>query len=308
MVELINNNEEEKKDLLIINSKYIDKEFVNNAILKNIKNKYYSRDYKPTEEELKNINESLEECYELEIRKLYRTMNAKKAFELYGEKVVIKMMMKMDGYSEKFSNIEIEMDVTEEELDRFIKYSYDREEDMKPCDDEMTTRKFLKLCRLCYDVAPEYPFPKDVSDFYVYSHMKGGNLDHEYTHALSEKVDIDSANDFVEYHHIGYHTEELKFGGPCIWFSHYNNPFKGKILWTAHFYGKGEKEWRTIKMYLALRDKGYPVSISEPEKVIRGYLMSSKIYSRDSWYGHKHYVKSAEEALKLAKKLTEKGE
>ena len=300
-------NNNETKELLVVNSKYIDKKFLDTAISEMIKNRYYSDEHKLSPEEMQSIKVSLNDCYVILIRKLYRTNDIKKTYDQYGEKNVIDMMMKMDNYTDMFSKIEIEMDVTEEELERFIKYSYDKEEDMKPCEDEMTGRKFLKLCRLCHEVAPEYPFPKEVSDFFVYSTMKGGNLEHEYYHILSDEVDIDSPQDFVNYHNIGYHTEELKFGGPCIWFSHYNNPFLGKILWTAHFYGKGEEPWRTIKMYLALRDKGYPITISEPERVIENYLRSSKIY-RYSWYTQKYYVKSAKEAIEMANRLNEGGQ
>ncbi|MBR1453117.1 MAG: hypothetical protein IJ593_00500 [Lachnospiraceae bacterium] len=299
--------------LLLVNSKYMNQNIVNKNIDNMIHSSLYSYEYEGLTEKEKNelVSEkriALEECFTITAIKLFREINIKKAFDTYGEKKVVEQVLRMDNYYERFSKIEIEMDITDEELDRFIKYSYDKEENMKPYDDEMTGRKFLKLCRLCYDAAPKYPFPKDVSDFYVYSSMKGGNLEHEYYHVLSEEIDIDSPKDFVKYHNCGYHTEELKFGGPCISFTHHNIFQRGKNRWTAHFYGKSEKEWRTIKMYLALRDNGYPVEILEPEKVISGYLTSSKIYSRDSWYGHKHYVKSAEEAIKLAKKLNEKGE
>ena len=57
-------------------------------------------------------------------------------------------------------------------------------------------------------------------------------------------------------------------------------------------------------MYLALRDKGYPITISEPERVIEDYLRSSKIY-RYSWSTQKYYVKSAKEAIEMANRLNE---
>ena len=297
---------ERSKKLKVVNSKYIDHDFLDREISNIIEHGHYLSDYKPDAEELKSIKSSLDGYFELEIRKLYRTMSAEKAFKLHGEENVMAMLARMYRFEEKFYDIEIEMDVTEEELDRFIEYSYDREEDLKFCDDEMTGNKFLKLCRLCYDSAPKYPFPKDVSDFYVYTHMKGGNLDHEYYHVLSEDIDMDSPSDFVKYHHFGYHTEELKFGGPCIGFRH---PFekKSRYKWQAYFYQKGEDPWRAIKMYLALRDKGYPVTILEPEGTIRDYLMSSKVYGRSGWRAYRHYVKSAEEAIKLADELEKKG-
>lgn len=299
---------ERDKKLKVINSKYIDHEFLNRTMSETMKSEHYFGDYKPSAEELERMKKGLDERFGLEIRKLYRTMTVEKAFQLYGEENVMAMLARMYGFTTKYSDITIEMEVTEEELDRFIKYSYDREEDMDYCDDEMTGNKFLKLCRLCYDSAPRYPFPKDVSDFYVYAHMKGGNLDHEYYHVLSEDIDMDSPSDFVKYHHFGYHTEELEFGGPCIGFTHYTDPFGDKIKckWKAYFYRKGVEPWRAIKMYLALRDKGYPITILEPEDTICQYLMSSRKYRRAGYFGNKYFVKSAEEAIKLVDELEKK--
>lgn len=170
--------------------------------------------------------------------------------------------------------------ITPEELEEFkilaTQADAMSEEELSKNAPLLTTRTYLEMCRTVYDVTYDWKYPDDISTAYLFCEARLSSYQEEYNHGILG-IDWDSPEQFAQRYFSSYHREELGFGGPsidildesaCIGEKLYTRPeVYGR--WTGHiycrFYDK-ESISEAVKIYIALRRKGYPIYFGECDK------------------------------------------
>lgn len=304
-----------EKKYLILDSKYFGEDYLKTKIDEEIDRKRYRlfSDYDENKEadeqsNIIKIKDGLEEYFERIMHQQYMSDDVKNVFQKYGEKNVIDFIKVIEEYEKKYENVRIRTIVTEDEIEEFLNNIKDFK--LTPTIEPLNTKTFLKICRICFDAAPIKIYPKGVSDFYVYKDEKGGSFS-EYITVLDPKCYEDD-KEFISNYPVGaYHFEELIFGGPCLSLHpctigiNIDNTIKAVRAWTGNFYSRtydGETCGRTIKMYNALRQNGYPIIFDDPYVTLDSYLGSIP----DNSLGIKYY-NSVEEAISAINKKSGEG-
>ena len=299
---------------LIINSKYFGEKYLKKIIDRNVDyakgELFFSESaYSDVDANIVKIKDEIEEKFEKFMYAQYMEADVNKVFKKYGEEEVINYLKTIADYSHKYSNVRIRTRVSEDEIEEFLNYikDYELEKIIAP----LNAKEFLKICRICYDAAPLYVFPKGISDYFVYKTERGTSF-HEDGSVLTPEF-YENDEEFIDHYGFSsYHFEELRFGGPCMRLEGrviHNFPFdeKGdlcdetkwsnKTMWNGSFYSKtydAETCGRAIKMYNALRRKGYPIVYFDPYKTLDNYL--GHRFDEDR-YGYK-YFDTVDDAIK----------
>jgi len=137
----------------------------------------------------------------------------------------------------------------------------------------LTTRTYLEMCRIVYDVTYDRKYPKDISTAYLFCEARMFGYQHEYDYGILG-TDWDSPEEFARAFDASYHEEEMYFGGPNLYIydesarlsSHACTVPKKYAQWTGNIYVRGD-EWVAVKMFVVLRKANYPVYFPEYKEV-----------------------------------------
>lgn len=142
----------------------------------------------------------------------------------------------------------------------------------------LTTRTYLEMCRVAYDAAADWEYPEDTPTEELFCRARLFDLQHEYDYGILG-CDWDSPEEFACRFCVSYHNEELFFGGPSLYISDesakvgehaYTWPERyGQ--WTGCMWCKPyftERISKAIRMYIALRKKGYPVYFHKYKEIL----------------------------------------
>ncbi|MBR1455010.1 MAG: hypothetical protein IJ593_10290 [Lachnospiraceae bacterium] len=287
----------------IINSQYFDKEFIDNCIeiwIYNSDNELFSKTRdESNEKKIEIAKNEIETAFAKRIGRQYMSEDIEYVYNKYGEQNVIKFIQNLIDFNSKYGDVRIRTILSEEEIEEFLNYAKDN--DVKPSTIPMNAKNFLKMCRICYDAAPVKLYPKGISDYYIYQDERGSAFHEDST--VLDKDCYEDDNKFLEKYPGGaYHFEEIRFGGPSIYIkpkSYHKKSGKKYVnvrTWTASFSGKTCEDGRSIKMFIALRRKKYPIIVDEPEEMLYSYLGSDL----DNSLGYK-YFNGIDEAKKYVK-------
>ena len=164
--------------------------------------------------------------------------------------------------------------ISPEELDKFRKLAAETDkipkEQLSETAPILTVNSYLKMCRIVYDAATLWKYPDDISTEFLLSKARLMN-------SVFYGIDRDSPEEFARSYYTRYHHEELWFGSPDLNITDesarsgpgYTMP---KIFgkWTGSVYCNGFSHtdlFRGVKMYIALRENGYPVYCSNYKKI-----------------------------------------
>lgn len=143
----------------------------------------------------------------------------------------------------------------------------------------LTTNEFLKMARVLYDAAENPPWPEEISTTYLYCYNRMEGFSDERIF----KTGWDDPKQFASKYRGLYHPEELWFGGPHFYIKDLkeydekgyqsklpetNSPWTATIAADAYFQ---RETYRGIKMFIALREHGYPVYFYEYEKAYKAF-------------------------------------
>ncbi len=129
----------------------------------------------------------------------------------------------------------------------------------------LTTRSFLKMCRLVYDATTIWQYPPETSTALLFCEERMCSFEAEHDEGILG-VDWDDPKQFAQAYGSSYHPEELWFGGTPFYIHDetarksdncYAIP-EAYTQWTGYVWC-GLDLYQTVKMYLALRKNGYPV-------------------------------------------------
>ena len=171
--------------------------------------------------------------------------------------------------------------ITPQELEEFRKLATEAEkiskEEFAKTSPLLTTRKYLNMCRIAYDTAFDWKYPEDISTPYLFCEARMLGFNHEYNKGILG-VDWDSPEKFALKFSCSYHSEELRFGGPKFYINDesarmgtygYTLP-KTYGQWTGWICCDSDDKrsrYEAIKMYIALRRKGYPIYFSNYNEI-----------------------------------------
>ena len=136
----------------------------------------------------------------------------------------------------------------------------------------LTKRAYLDMCRVAYDAIYGDKYPPDVSTAYIFCDARMLSFEHEYKRGILG-ADWDSPEQFAEKFSCSYHDEELEFGGLTLVIHDesaliseglYTSPTAYKA-WTGYIHcdpWDTELMCKSIKAYIALRRKQYPIYFS----------------------------------------------
>lgn len=169
--------------------------------------------------------------------------------------------------------------LSREELDEFKRLAGETaavpKDELAKTAPPLTTRSFLELCALVYEAASLEDISSiPIKELYCQNKLIG------MSEARFLKAAPDSPSDFAAGYNATYHNEELWFGGPKLYINEerardpigcYTHPdeykeWTGRVCLTM-IRGNERNLFRGVKMYNALRKRGYPVYFSEYEKV-----------------------------------------
>ncbi len=128
----------------------------------------------------------------------------------------------------------------------------------------LTTRSYLDMCRVVYDATEKemWNYPDDISTGYLFCSKRIWDYGHEYNYGILG-FNWDSPEEFKDKLMHTYHYEELWFGGPDLLIDFIDDKWIGTVC------GKNNDKkdlMRSIRMYVALRKKNYPVYYSRYEE------------------------------------------
>lgn len=143
---------------------------------------------------------------------------------------------------------------------------------------ELTIKDFFKLYRDCYESAPSHIYPKEASDYFVYSHENKFNYVDDY-YIINELKSINYLRDWensklAHYERTTYVHGNFDYKIDAKMYQlnkglHlYRNKENG--IWTLIFRGWINACIRTIKQYISLREMGYNLAI-DSDKVLEYY-------------------------------------
>ena len=173
--------------------------------------------------------------------------------------------------------------ISVEELDEFTRLA--SETDKIPVDKlsktatPLTGRSFFEMLRVGFDAAKIWDYPPDTSTAFLYSEARFlSNSD-----PIKLLKDPDSIEAFASSYQVLYHNEEIWFGGPGIVIHDETARSGGAYTctykyteWTGRVYSERLpdiiKLYKAIKMYIALRNAGYPVYYSRADEDKKDYL------------------------------------
>ena len=132
----------------------------------------------------------------------------------------------------------------------------------------LTVNSYLEMCRIVYDAAAIWKYPEDISTEFLFCDARMWSYEHEYNEGILG-IDRDSPEKFAKTFYTSYHCEELWFGGPKF-YMHDESAHLGRNLWgIPKVFGKWTGKiycdendgdiYKAVKMYIALREKEYPV-------------------------------------------------
>jgi len=148
----------------------------------------------------------------------------------------------------------------------------------------LTLRSYLDMCRVAYDAMYDNKYPADISTSYIFCDARMLSFEHEYDHGIFG-AGWDSPKKFCLNFECSYHNEELEFGGLKLYIRDESARLSEGIYtspntfsrWTGRIYSD---DWNTelmvksIKAYIALRKKQYPIYFSNLDKV---YVAAQKL-------------------------------
>ncbi|MBR1453116.1 MAG: hypothetical protein IJ593_00495 [Lachnospiraceae bacterium] len=216
-----------------------------------------------------------------ELKRQYMDTDLRKIFQKHGEKEIMDFLNKfmecqIDKYKKQiYYHPNYVGFLTDETRNKFIKLSNTVKKEKGK---ELTTKEFFKLYRDCYEIAPIYMYPKEATDYFVYSHENGFNYVEDY-YIINELKNIDYIKDWenkdlaryeiTTYVHRSY---DYKIDAKMYQLNHglhlYRNNKTG--VWTLIFRGWIDVCIRTIKQYIGLREMGYNLAI-DAKKVLEYY-------------------------------------
>lgn len=194
--------------------------------------------------------------------------------------------------------------ISEEELERFYALAEEAEkipiEDLSKIAPLLTTRSFMEMCRLVYDNTTVWQYPEDLSTVYLFCEGRICT----YTHREIFSIDWDDAEQFAKAYTWMYHPEELWFGGPLFYISDESAKYmqtkpagESSVLflqsgsngwytepkiyehWTGRITSRswGRRDvFRAVRMYIVLREHGYPVYMPENKEVCDIYCQKKE--------------------------------
>ena len=165
--------------------------------------------------------------------------------------------------------------LTDETREKFIKLASSVKNERGR---ELTVKDFLKFYRDCYDAAPTRVYPKEASDYFIYSQENEFNYVDDY-YIINELNKIDTIGEWhndklAHFVHTTYLPRTLDYEiDATLYQLHsclnlYRNSDTG--IWTIIFHGWIDVCIRTIKQYICLREMGYNLAI-DSDKVLEYY-------------------------------------
>ncbi len=129
----------------------------------------------------------------------------------------------------------------------------------------LTTRSYLDMCRVVYDATEKemWNYPDDISTGYLFCSKRIWDYEHEYKYGILG-FDWDSPEEFKTKFIHTYHYDELWFGSsPYLIIDFLDDKWIGTVCSKNN----DKKDlMRSIRMYVALRKKNYPVYYSRYEE------------------------------------------
>lgn len=175
--------------------------------------------------------------------------------------------------------------ISSEELDKFRQLAAESEkiskEQLSEISPMLTVNSYLKMCRIVYDATSLWKYPDDVSTEFLFCKARLMN-------SGFYGIDRDSPEEFANSYRVMYHPAELWFGGPWLYIydesvrtddSYYIYP---KVFgrWTGRVAcDKNEaRMYRAVKMYIALRESGYPLYFGNYESICDSIVKTPSLY------------------------------
>lgn len=209
----------------------------------------------------------------------YMCIDIDKIFKKYGEEKVINFVNKISKYyvnSIFFRGFTYSNDsygkLSYEVKKKFYDLSLSVDENLK---EKYTIKEFLKLCRVCFDAAPENIYIDEVSDYYIYAKENDFKISDDYRvlNAITdpEKIGVikepDVLNNVKEFSEVKYYdyTNAFQIKGSSFNLIKQKGAYKFEInKWYLPDLTRG------ILMYIKLREKGYNLTVDAVE-VLKKY-------------------------------------
>jgi hypothetical protein len=159
--------------------------------------------------------------------------------------------------------------IPEEELDEFMRLASETAEipvsELAKTSPPLTGRSFLEMMRIAFDASAIWKYPPDTSTAFLYSEARMMSR----RDAFRLLKDPDSIEEFAGNYQVLYHNEEIWFGGPLLIIHDESARLERGYTyayqyteWTGYVCTNGDniaQIYRAIKLYTALRKKGYPL-------------------------------------------------
>ena len=273
-------------DRIIMKSKYLDTNLADKAyyIREPFKDmsiaeydKKYGKDAYKEDVNKRMLNAEIE--LQNELKKQYMETDISAIFKEHTEKEImdfLNLFMKSKINREVlYYHPENVCMLTDETRKYFIKLSKAVE---KTKGKELAPKDFLKFYRVCYDIAPTVVYPKEASDYFVYSHEHKFNYVDDY-YIINELNQVDNINDWENRNLAHYEMttyvhrdSDYKIDAKMYKLTDGLSLYRSKKtgVWTVIFRGWITACLRAIKQYIGLREMGYNIAI-DAKKVLEYY-------------------------------------
>lgn len=194
----------------------------------------------------------------------------------------------------KYDNKKQDNLLTVEEFEHFKIFAAQTEkipvEELAKTSSVLTTRSYLEMCRSVYDATFNWAYPNDISTAYLFCEARIFDYAHEYYEGIFG-VDWNSPKEFAIAFFNSNHKEELRFGGPKLYICDESAHIEKNVYsrpdeyrqWTGTIsctlYDK-KSVYESIKMYNALRNKGYPLYYFNYDEVYLTVQKNNVLYGR----------------------------
>lgn len=159
--------------------------------------------------------------------------------------------------------------ISDDELDEFMRLASETAEipvsELAKTSPPLTGRSFLEMMRIAFDASVIWKYPPDTSTAFLYSEARMMSR----RDAFRLLKDPDSIEEFAGHYQALYHNEEIWFGGPELYIRDESARLERGYTYAYQYTewtgcvsscrGDFTKIYKAIKLYTALRKKGYPV-------------------------------------------------